>query len=67
MTEISKGTLISEIDSIIAGLNLSTDETEVLSLIYKTAINAGADADVISTELTNRIEAASSNSNIESF
>ncbi len=39
---INKGTLLSQVDSIIASLNLSTDETRRLALFYKSAINAGS-------------------------
>jgi alpha-tubulin suppressor-like RCC1 family protein len=60
MVEISKNTLISKVEDIISSLDLSTAETEVLSLIYKTAINAGANANTIATELTSRIESATS-------
>jgi alpha-tubulin suppressor-like RCC1 family protein len=64
MVEISKNTLISKVEDIISSLDLSTAETEVLSLIYKTAINAGANANTIATELTSRIESATSSSAI---
>jgi alpha-tubulin suppressor-like RCC1 family protein len=62
---INKTSLITQIDSIIAALNLSTDLTEEISLFYKTAINAGASASTIITELTNRIDNASSTSELE--
>jgi alpha-tubulin suppressor-like RCC1 family protein len=64
MVEISKNTLISKVDDIISSLDPFTEETEVLSLIYKTAINAGANANTIATELTSRIESATSNTDI---
>jgi len=56
MAKLNKSALITQIDTIIANLNLSTDLTEELSLYYKTALNAGADSSVVIAELTNRIQ-----------
>lgn len=62
---INKTSLITQIDSIIAGLNLSTALTEELSLYYKTAINAGADASTVAAEIISRAENASVSAELE--
>jgi alpha-tubulin suppressor-like RCC1 family protein len=65
MTEINKTALLTQIDSIISGLNLSTDQTTKLSLYYKTALNAGAIAPTVLAEIISRAESASSSDSIE--
>ena len=57
---IDKNALLTQIDSIINGLNLSTDETRRLSLFYKTAINAGSNTvyagSNVATNIISRLE-----------
>jgi len=57
---INKGTLLSQVDSIIASLNLSTDETQRLALFYKSAINAGSNTvyanSNVAVEIVSRLE-----------
>jgi alpha-tubulin suppressor-like RCC1 family protein len=65
MTEINKTALLTQIDSIIASLNLSTDQTTKLSLYYKTAVNAGTIAPTVLAEIISRAESASSSDSIE--
>jgi alpha-tubulin suppressor-like RCC1 family protein len=58
---ISKASLLTEIDAIVSGLNLSTEETYRLALFYKTAINAGGEeSTAIANEIISRLENTSS-------
>jgi alpha-tubulin suppressor-like RCC1 family protein len=64
--KINKSTLLTQIDTIISNLNLSTDKTTKLSLYYKTAVNAGAIASsALSSEIISRLESASSADDVE--
>ena len=65
MTEINKANLISNLNTIISSLNLSTASENRLSLIYKAAVNDGETPTSIITELESRIEAVSTLSSIE--
>lgn len=65
MSTINKTSALSQFASALAALNVSTAETETLVLYLKTAINAGASASAIITELTDRIEAVGSSAEIK--
>jgi hypothetical protein len=65
MTEINKANLISNLNTIISSLNLSTASENRLSLIYKAAVNDGETPTSIIAELESRIEAISTLSTIE--
>lgn len=65
MTEINKASLITQLDSLIATLNLSTETDNILSRIYKAAINDGETPAAIIAELESRIEAVSTISSID--
>ena len=65
MTEINKANLISNLNTIISSLNLSTASENRLSLIYKAAVNDGETPTSIIAELESRIEAVSTLSSIE--
>lgn len=65
MTEINKTNLITQLDTLIATLNLSTESENRLGLIAKAAINIGKTRSSIIAELETRIEATPSLSSIE--
>jgi len=56
---INKTSLLSQINSAIAALNLSTAETQDLVLFLKTALNTGVDPSSLITQLTTRIQGIS--------
>jgi alpha-tubulin suppressor-like RCC1 family protein len=65
MTEINKQSLVNQINAIIAALNLTTDETERLTLFYKTAINAGEFPSGLNAGIVDRIQNASALQELE--
>jgi alpha-tubulin suppressor-like RCC1 family protein len=64
MTQINKTAIVSQFETLLSNLTVSTEETEDLLVLLKTAINADVSANNIINELTTRIETANTSESI---